>query len=152
MKARVRNLVRGLLNVVQAYTAPVAYAVAGAVIDEHGRILLARHSYKVGWQLPLGGVERGEPASAAVMRELQEEIGLSGGEATLFAIYTRRGGWATNVFALYRVTGATVRFEPNLEVREIMFVDPTAPPAGCTEDSRRRLEELSGKVHPRPYW
>jgi 8-oxo-dGTP pyrophosphatase MutT (NUDIX family) len=136
----------------QSIVTPVAYAVAGAVTDRQGRILIVRHSYKPGWQLPLGGVDRGEPASDAVLRELKEEIGLTGGAASLFGIYTRKAGWATNVIALYRVTEAIVDFRPNLEIREIAFADPAAPPAGCTDDTLRRLEELAGRSPPRPYW
>ena len=39
-------------------------------------LLLVRSSYRVGWQLPGGGVRRGEMPEAAAKRELAEEIGL----------------------------------------------------------------------------
>jgi 8-oxo-dGTP pyrophosphatase MutT (NUDIX family) len=149
---RIRNLILRLYILAQALFKPVAYAVAGAIVDDQGRVLLARHHYKMGWQLPIGGVERGEPAAHAVLREMKEEVGLSGGAAMLFAIYTRSGGLATNVLVLYRITGATVKFEPNLEIKEICFVDPASPPEDCTEDSRRRLQELAGIVPLSPYW
>jgi 8-oxo-dGTP diphosphatase len=40
-------------------------------------LLLVRSSYRVGWQLPGGGVRRGEMPEAAARRELAEELGLA---------------------------------------------------------------------------
>ena len=44
-----------------------------------------------------------------------------GGEAKFFALYTRKAGWVT-----------AVDFKPNLEIRDVYFTDPLAPPDGCT--------------------
>lgn len=141
-----------LLMTAKALLSPTAFGVAGVVEDAQGRVLLVRHSYKTGWALPGGGVDRGEPPQQAVRRELAEEVGLSGGTARFLGLYTRRAGWATNVVALYRVTGAAVAFRPNLEIREICFADPAALPPGVTPATMRRLAELSGAAPVSPYW
>ena len=126
--------------------------MSGAVYDEEGRVLLIRQSYTKGWRLPGGGVDRGEPAPAAILRELAEEVGLVGGTARFFALYTRKAGWVTAVVALYSIDGAAVNFKPNLEIRDACFADPHAPPPGCTPATLRRLQELTGAMPPSQYW
>ncbi len=140
-----------LLITAKALLAPVALGAIALVFDAGGRVLLVRHGYKSGWALPGGGVDRGEPPADAVLREMREEIGLSGGIAEFFGLYTRRAGWATNVVALYRITGGTIDFKPNWEIREILWADPASPPPGLTPATRRRLAELQGASRS-PYW
>lgn len=140
-----------LFMTVRAMWAPTAMGVAGAVIDDRGRVLLVKHRYNPGWRLPGGGVNRGEPPGDAVLRELREEVGLTGGTAEFFGLYVRKAGWATAVVALYRIRGAEVHFRPNLEIREICYADPGIAPAGCTQAARKRLMELAG-AELSPYW
>jgi 8-oxo-dGTP pyrophosphatase MutT (NUDIX family) len=136
---------------VRAVWSPTAMGVAGAVYGTDGRILLVKHRYNPGWRLPGGGVDRGEPPQDAVLRELAEEVGLTGGAAEFFGLYVRKAGWATAVIALYRIRGGTVNFRPNLEIKEICFADPAKPPEGCTPAARKRLKELAGAALS-PYW
>jgi 8-oxo-dGTP pyrophosphatase MutT (NUDIX family) len=135
----------------RAVWAPTAMGVAGAVLDDRGRVLLVKHRYNPGWRLPGGGVDRGEPPQDAVLRELREEVGLTGGAAEFFGLYVRKAGWATAVIAVYRIQGGAVNFRPNLEIREICYADPRKPPEGCTPACRKRLKELAG-AELSPYW
>ena len=142
-----------LVLAIKALRTPVAFGASAVVEDTERRVLLVRHSYMAGWHFPGGGVDAGEPPAHAVIRELQEEVGLvTSAPPEFLGLFTRRVGWATNVVALYRVRDAVLDFKPNLEIREIVFSDPNDPPPGTTPGVRRRLKELvAAEAHP-PYW
>ena len=147
-----RNAAFRIYMTARALWAPTVLGVAALVVDEGGRVLLVRHSYNPGWRLPGGGVERGEPPADAVLRELSEEVGLTGGSANFVSLHTKGVGWATMAVALYRVMGGSVNFRPNLEIRDICFADPERPPDGTTPATLRRLAEFAGKAPLSPYW
>ena len=136
----------------RAMISPAVLGVAGAVFDAEGRVLLVRHSYAPGWQLPSGGIGRGEHPDVAVRRELAEEVGLSGGTLQMVALYARKAGWVSAPVAFYKIEGGIVHFRPNLEIRAVCFADPLAPPDGTVPAALRRLAELSGKTAISPYW
>lgn len=52
--------------------------VAAGVLfrDAAGRVLLVKPSYKDGWEIPGGYVEKAESPRAAAVREVQEELGV----------------------------------------------------------------------------
>ena len=124
-----------------------------ALVEQAGKVLLVRHSYKGGWMLPGGAVERGEPPADAVLRELKEEIGLThSAPPQLVGVFTRRMPFATNLILLYRVREAVFVFQPSWEIRGITLADPAAPPEGTTRGVRHRFLELIGEASPSPYW
>lgn len=51
-------------------------AVAALILNEAGKILILRSSYKKHWTMPGGVVEHGESLSTALVREIKEEINL----------------------------------------------------------------------------
>ena len=49
---------------------------AGAIFrNTNGDVLLVKPTYRKGWQLPGGVIERGESPRAACIREIEEELG-----------------------------------------------------------------------------
>ncbi len=153
MPAARQSLLLPWLLAFKAFSTPVAFGVTALVNDGKGRVLLVRQRYLSGWHLPGGGVGRGEPPADAIIRELQEEVGLQSWDPpALQGLYTRAVGLATNVVALYRVPGARIAFRPNREIAEITWASPSAPPDNCTRGTLRRLEELTGRVPASSYW
>ena len=73
--------------------------VAGIIFDSDGRFLLARRPrgkvYEGFWEFPGGKVEKNECAAQALVRELEEELGITARKFNLgskrnFAIHTGR--------------------------------------------------------------
>jgi 8-oxo-dGTP pyrophosphatase MutT (NUDIX family) len=142
-----------LSMIAKVVTRPTALGASVIAQDNQGRVLLVRHSYMRGWSLPGGGVGRNEPPEAAAVRELQEEVGLNGSTPPeLFGLYTRKIAWFSNVIALYRLRDVRIDFHPNLEVREVMFCDPSSPPPDTQQGTLRRLAELTGQAARSLYW
>ena len=116
---------------------------AYGVCVEGGRVLLARYVSPWGdgswWTLPGGGVEQGEDPFDAVIREIAEETGLDAVVERLLGVdsrlipaeQSRRGSDHQNIGIFYgvRITGGTLRPEPNGETAESVWT-PFAEIAG----------------------
>jgi 8-oxo-dGTP pyrophosphatase MutT (NUDIX family) len=125
---------------------PMTLGVRALIRDEAGRVLLVRHTYAKGWHLPGGGVEKGETALAAVMREAAEEGGAEAIAApVLIGFYSNHVSFPNDHIALYRFDA----WRPcppaaSNEIAERGFFAPDALPDGVTAGTRRRLAEALG--------
>jgi ADP-ribose pyrophosphatase YjhB (NUDIX family) len=112
--------------------------VVVAAFDEHGRVLLVRHSYGPPvWTLPGGGIRRGEHPEQAMLREIGEELGCS-----LAGLVALDLGEQAGSLDRQRVFAAQLVGEPVPDMREITAVtlaDPEALPERCGRLSRRRI-------------
>ncbi len=70
-----------------ATSGPPLWVAAAALIDADGKVLLAQrppHKPMAGlWEFPGGKMEPGESAEAALVRELQEELGIETAQSCL---------------------------------------------------------------------
>jgi 8-oxo-dGTP pyrophosphatase MutT (NUDIX family) len=120
--------------------------VRGIVTDAEGRVLLIEHTYTHGWHLPGGGVERGETAETALLRELIEEAGVRlSGPVRLLSIHSnhpRHPGDHVLVYLCpdWEPCPATSRGE----VERIGWFSPDALPDTTAPGHRRRIEEAFG--------
>ena len=116
--------------------------VRGLVCDEAGRILLVRHTYAQGWHMPGGGVDHGETARAAALRELAEEGGVEARSLRLIGFYSN-AHFKHDHIALYRAeTWVPCAAHDNGEIAERGFFAMDALPHGVTPGTRRRLAEV----------
>ena len=108
---------------------PMTLGVRGVACDEAGRVLMVRHTYAPGWHLPGGGVERGETAVAAIVREMAEEAGVEAiGAPLLVGFYANHANFPNDHIALYRIQSwRPCAWQANREIAErVRLPEPLA--------------------------
>lgn len=125
-----------------------------AVIAD-GRVLLVRHGYVAGWQLPGGGVDPGETAEEAARREVLEETGFEiTGPMRLFGLYHSTLYTNRDHVALYVAEGAheARAFVSGYEIREIGWFPLDALPEETSPATLRRIAEIRGNIELNAVW
>jgi 8-oxo-dGTP pyrophosphatase MutT (NUDIX family) len=111
----------------------------GLLRDPRGRVLLCELTYKPDWDLPGGVVESGESPREAVVREVEEELGLRLAPGPLVAVdwLPPWSGWDDACLLVFDLgtVGAAGTGDVVLEPREIAAVH-WCDPAMVTEHSR----------------
>lgn len=135
---------------------PMTLGARGVVYDRtRNAVLLIRHTYVPGWQIPGGGVEPGETILEALTRELREEgnIELSAPPKLISMHFNRHASRRDHV-AVYLVTDfrQTAPLVPNREIAEAVFFEIGNLPEDTTEGTRQRIEEALAGVPASPFW
>lgn len=149
------RLVRRLFQSYFRLTRPLTLGVRAVVMDGKGRIFLIRHTYVPGWQLPGGGVEKGQTVQDALKAELLQEGGLvPEEEPQLFAIYSNHHAFPNDHVLLYVVRrfSQPVLPRPNHEIAESGFFAPDALPEGTTPATRSRIREVLQGRQESEFW
>lgn len=115
----------------------VRTAVVGVVKNEDGHVLLTKRAippYMGKWVMPGGKIDPGEPITAALKREVQEEVGLDvhvEGLVDIFEIVPSNEHREHYVILYYLATAREMDLVPNeQEISEVVWVD------------REKLEQL----------
>ncbi|MBI1188534.1 MAG: NUDIX domain-containing protein [Alphaproteobacteria bacterium] len=120
--------------------------VRGLARDGDGRVLLVKHTYRLGWHLPGGGVEIGETAEEAMRREMMEEGGIEPlGPLKIISVHCNRPQNKRDHVLLYAIEGwrACAPLE-NGEIAERGFFALDALPDDTTPLTRVRIAEALG--------
>lgn len=88
-----------------------SHSVCMVPVDNNGNVLLVRQYRKPAeaqlLEVPAGGIEEGETAEEAVLRELQEEVGFSAGTLKRLGGYWVSPGWCTEYMHAFLATDLT---------------------------------------------
>jgi ADP-ribose pyrophosphatase YjhB (NUDIX family) len=150
-----RPLVRRLFHLGALASRGMTLGVRGIATDPDGRVALVRHTYISGWHLPGGGVERGETAHDAMVREFREETGIvPDAPLRLHGLYRNAVAAPRDHVALFVLSAfkVTRRTGPDREIAECAFFPTDALPEDTTRGTRARLEEIRLGLPPDPHW
>lgn len=99
-------------------------SVKGIVVDEDGRILLAREENGM-WEMLGGGLDHNEDPITGLKREILEETGLivtSVSETPKYFITAQRLGYDTYIAnVIYQIEMENLEFIPSDECQELRF-------------------------------
>ena len=118
-------------------------------------VFLIRHTYAPGFQLPGGGIEPGESAGEALVRELWEEGRIRPtSPPPLFGLYHNGPAWPRDHVALYvvRAFTQTEAPRPDAEIAEHVWAPLDALPETIQASARQRIAEVVGGAAVTPTW
>ncbi len=107
------------------------------------KIILVKLRYTSGWRVPGGGRPASEPALDAAVRELREEIGMTGhGEATPACDLEEIVHFKRDLVSLVIVRDVRYRPRWSWEVEAVCEAEIDSLPADLSPVTRRWIEEL----------
>jgi 8-oxo-dGTP diphosphatase len=126
---------------------PAAAAVIHGPGDKVAFVRQQRGPFAGNWLLPGGGIEIGESPAQAVIREIQEEIGLTVVAPRLFGLYEITGTHADRrfhimLFTLYALT--TQRVPEGFAGHNVSAIAQSVPGALCLHSTDLRILSDAG--------
>lgn len=125
-------------------------AGCGAAIVKDGRILLLQRNRppEAGyWSLPGGKIDEGEAYEVAILREVEEELGIRLTQTRLLCVVNLIGEgqhWVSPVLLATAFDGAPCNVEPEKHA-EIGWFDLGTPPSPLAQSARQALAALASR-------
>ncbi len=136
-------------------TRPLTMGVRGIVLNDEREVLLVRHRYEQGWQLPGGGVEIGESPIEALRREVLEETGVEiVCEPKLLGSFHNRDVSDRDHVLVYRCDQSSPSKHETLsgEIAASGFFSIDDLPQGTTLGTKLRLAECFDGLMVQEHW
>jgi 8-oxo-dGTP diphosphatase len=132
---------------VRVASATFLVGVLGIVVDEKGRVLLFKHTYRpfAPWGLPSGMLKPNESPAEAIEREIREETGLTVEVVDVLEVRAGARPQRLDVWLRCRSRGGAAR--PSAEVDEARFFDLDSLPPLIAEQERF-LREHRARIAP----
>jgi ADP-ribose pyrophosphatase YjhB (NUDIX family) len=125
---------------------PVTFGVRVLLVKE-GRVLLVRHTYRSGWHMPGGGIQRGETVEMAARREVREEAGAEMGKVKLLGVFSSFDQYPSGHNILFACEDFVVTGKSDHEIAEARSFALAELPEDVPQGQRQKIEEfLRGEV------
>jgi 8-oxo-dGTP pyrophosphatase MutT (NUDIX family) len=132
-----------LLKVSWFVRRPKTYGAHAVALTPEGRIVLVKLRYASGWRIPGGGRSKDEPPVDAALRELREEIGLTGhGEVRLARDFEEPTDFRHDTFSLVVVRDVRYRPRWSWEVEQVTEAALDSLPADLSPITARWIEAV----------
>jgi 8-oxo-dGTP pyrophosphatase MutT (NUDIX family) len=126
---------------------PRTFGAHALALTPEGKVILVRLRYAPGWRLPGGGRSEDEDPRDAVLRELREEIGMTGhGRVRLACELDEDTDFKRDLASLLVVEDVRYRPKWSWEVERICEAQMDAIPANLSPRAQRWLAALRDKV------
>lgn len=134
---------------------PMTLGVRIVAINAENKVCLVKHTYTPGWHLPGGGVEKGETALYAAMKEAREEAGLviAPENLNLVSIHANFANFKGDHVLVYHTK--LWESEPTNRAHEIAecgFFAINDLPKDTTKGTLCRIKEALGQQSISPDW
>ncbi len=122
---------------------------ARVALLRNDEVLLIRHTYRDGWFLPGGAVDKNESLADAARREAEEEVAATVGELRLLGVYSDFSESKSDHVAIFYTREFTLaEFRPNNEIADRQWFAINSLPAEVSAGTARRLKELAAGESP----
>lgn len=142
-------LIRKLQKLLGASTV----GVRALVINSESKVLLVKHTYLPEWHFPGGGVDQGETAVDAVIRELKEETGVVVHEKPqIFGVYFHQVKGVNDYPILYVLKKFSQEDFNSNEIAEAKWFSLKDLPEDTSQSTLSRLQEFFENKDQSPFW